>query len=406
MASTLPDSPSLDRLRKDARTLQRAVAARTPDAVSLVRRWHPAPGQALDTGRSFALHDAQLTVARRYGFSGWPALAAYLRTAAEITRTPGAVDDDALDPADRFCALACLRYLETDSPVRWQEAADLLAHFPGLLDGSVFAAAAAMDAAALRRHVAHDPVSAVRQGGPFRWPPLLYLCYSRLPVERTETEVLDAAGLLLDAGADPDSGYLWGGLASPFTALTGAFGEGEQGARRQPPHPHSRGLAQALLDRGADPNDSQTLYNRMFSPADDHLELLFAHGLGRATGGAWSRRLGEAMETPEQMLARQVRWAADHGFVDRLSLLAAHGVDVSGVAVTAWRVPEDVSALVGGRTALHEAAWAGDLERIRLLLAAGADPAVVDEAYGTTALGWAEHAYQTEAADLLRPLTL
>ena len=55
-----------------------------------------------------------------------------------------------------------------------------------------------------------------------------------------------------------------------------------------------------------------------------------------------------------------------------------------------------------GATALHHAAWEGDLELIRRLLDAGADPTITDARFGTTALGWAEHAYQTEAADLLR----
>ena len=34
--------------------------------------------------------------------------------------------------------------------------------------------------------------------------------------------------------------------------------------RQQPPHPECDALARLLLDAGADPNDSQTLYNRHF----------------------------------------------------------------------------------------------------------------------------------------------
>jgi ankyrin repeat protein len=44
-------------------------------------------------------------------------------------------------------------------------------------------------------------------------------------------------------------------------------------------------------------------------------------------------------------------------------------------------------------TPLHEAADAG------------ADPTITDSRFGSTPLGWAEHAPQTEAADLLRPHT-
>jgi len=69
-------------------------------------------------------------------------------------------------------------------------------------------------------------------------------------------------------------------------------------------------------------------------------------------------------------------------------------------------IPEDRNARdEEGATPLHQAAWEGDLELVRQLLAAGADPTITDLRFGSTPLGWAEHAYQTEAADLLRPHT-
>ena len=128
MASSLPTNPSLDRLKVDARRLQRGITAARrrgrrprpavpPEAVARI-------GLALDEAPSrFALHDAQLTVARRYGFTGWPALVHYLEVAAELSVDPSAVDEDALDPADLFCALSALRYDGTDAPPRRQAAA-------------------------------------------------------------------------------------------------------------------------------------------------------------------------------------------------------------------------------------------------------------------------------------------
>jgi ankyrin repeat protein len=41
-------------------------------------------------------------------------------------------------------------------------------------------------------------------------------------------------------------------------------------------------------------------------------------------------------------------------------------------------------------TALHSAAWNGDLQMVRLLVAAGADPAARDKEYDGTPVGWAE----------------
>jgi hypothetical protein len=400
MASTLPNNPSLERLRRDARTLQRGVAAADGEALSVVRRHHPRADVALD---AFALHDAQLTVARGYGFSGWPALVRYLELAADLTVDPGRVEEDALAPADRFCALSSLRYDHTDAPPRWQAAAELLEADPGLVDGHVWSAASAADTDALVRLLRAEPGVAVAQGGPFGWAPLMYLAYSRTQLGRTRDEVIAAAAMLLDAGADPNAGYLWCGMSTPFTVLTGVFGEGEQGSGRQPRHPFAPALATLLLERGAHPVDQQALYNRMFRPDDSHLELLFAHGLSDAGPSPWERRLGEAMETRPQMWRRQLEWAAEHGFGARLDLLARHGIDVSGVDLAPPSMPEDVNARdESGATPLHHAAWDGDPGLIERLLAAGADPTITDTRFDTTPLGWAEHAYQSEAADLLR----
>jgi hypothetical protein len=380
MASTLPTNPSLDKLRVEARELQRA--------------------------NGVALHAAQFAVARRYGFTGWPALVHYLRLAADLSVDPGAVDEDALDPADRFCSSASLRYDESDAPPRWQSAADLLAAEPGLVDRNIWCAASASDPVALADHLARRPGLANTGGGPFGWVPMMYLCYSRIPLGRSANDVIAAATLLLDAGADPNGGYLWCGMSTPFTLLTGVFGEGEQGPRRQPRHPHTAELATLLLRRGAHPVDQQALYNRMFRPDDSHLELLFAHGLADAGPSPWERRLGEAMETRGQMWQRQIQWAAAHGFSDRLALLARHGVDVSGIEIVVPAFPADPNARDDeGATPLHQAAWEGDLPLIRRLLEAGANPSITDRRFGSTPLQWAEHAYQNEAAELLRAAT-
>lgn len=377
MASCLPNNPSLDRLRVEARRLQRA--------------------------NRIPLHEAQFNIARNYGFSSWPRLVHYLRDAAQLSIDPGALNEDVLDSADRFCSWASLHYNESDAPPRRDAAAALLAAEPDLVDRHIWAAAAAADPVALARHLTSRPALADTTGGPFGWVPLMYLAYSRVPLGCNANDVLMSATQLLDAGADPNSGYLWCGLSTPFTVLTGVFGEGEQGPRRQPRHPFAPELATLLLKRGAHPVDQQTLYNRMFRPDDSHLELLFAHGLAEAGASPWELRLGEAMESRDEMWRRQVDWAAQHGFTARLDLLARHGIDVSGVEVVAPVFPDDPNVLDDeGATPLHHAAWTGDLGLIRRLLDAGADPTTTDRRFGSTPLAWAEHAYQAEAAELLR----
>jgi hypothetical protein len=140
----------------------------------------------------------------------------------------------------------------------------------------------------------------------------------------------------------------------------------------------------------------------MFRADDSHLELLFDHGLTDAGPSPWEERLGAAMETRTQMWQRQIDWAAEHGFAGRLALLARHGIDVTHAELIEEAFPDDPNTRDGdGATPLHHAAWSGDLDLIRRLLDAGADATLVDSRFGTTPLGWAQHAYQTEAAAYL-----
>src|SRR5262249_48899648 len=139
---------------------------------------------------------------------------------------------------------------------------------------------------------------------------------------------LEVARLLLAREADPNAGFLWSGNVPPFTALTGAFGEGEDGSN-QPPHRNQDALARLLLEAGADPNDGQALYNRHFRRNDDHLKLLFAYGLGQERGGPWFRRFPDRLMSPAAMLAEELWCAARKNFVERVELLVAHGADVN-----------------------------------------------------------------------------
>ncbi|RNI22817.1 hypothetical protein [Flexivirga caeni] len=84
-----------------------------------------------------------------------------------------------------------------------------------------------------------------------------------------------------------------------------------------------------MLDAGADPNDEQTLYNRMFDARDDHLVLLFGYGLGRDTNGPWHRLLGESLASPADLLRGLLAWAITHDQRARVALGAAHGVDIT-----------------------------------------------------------------------------
>ena len=232
------------------------------------------------------------------------------------------------DPVGSFLRLACLTY-EDDQPGRWAGAHRILMEHPRIAEGNVHVAAVAADTAALQGILDADPAAARREGGPYRWEPLFCLAYARHDPAISASGVIGAARLLLEAGADPNDGYLWHGLPTPFTVLTGVFGEGELGPVRQPRHPHSLALARLLLEAGADPNDGQALYNRMFEPGNDHLELLLEFGLGTGDGGPWHRRLGAALDTPAEMVRGELAWAITHGMTERVRLLVSHGIDIT-----------------------------------------------------------------------------
>jgi ankyrin repeat protein len=236
---------------------------------------------------------------------------------------------DNASAADEFVRLACLAYDDV-GPEQWAEARALLADQPDIVAGNIYAAAVAADPDAIDAILRADPAGATRAGGPKGWDPLLYLAYARHDPTISEHAVLGSAQRLLDAGADPNAGFVTDGLDIPFTVLTGVFGEGEMGPVSQPRHPHSLALGRLLLEAGADANDSQTLYNRMFRPDDDHLLLLLEFGLGSGDGGPWRARMADAFEPPVDLLRGQLAWAIAHGMTDRVRLLADHGVDLAG----------------------------------------------------------------------------
>lgn len=64
----LPPRPNLEQLRTQARELLRAYLRAEPSALALVEQHRP------ETNRPFALADAQLVLARSYGFASWPRL--------------------------------------------------------------------------------------------------------------------------------------------------------------------------------------------------------------------------------------------------------------------------------------------------------------------------------------------
>ena len=70
---TLPDRPDLDQLRRQAKDLLDAFRHGDADATADVHAHYGRPDAT-----AFALHDAQLVLARAYGFDSWPKLKAFV----------------------------------------------------------------------------------------------------------------------------------------------------------------------------------------------------------------------------------------------------------------------------------------------------------------------------------------
>ncbi len=89
----LPPNPNLDKQRKLAKTLARGYWRGDPEAAARVRALHPTP----PTPETFALSDAQLVIARGYGFANWPQLK---RKIDSLTKSPAELFVVAVEAGD------------------------------------------------------------------------------------------------------------------------------------------------------------------------------------------------------------------------------------------------------------------------------------------------------------------
>ena len=308
----LPTNHTLSDMRGIAVSLRERCEAGDAEAMKEIRALHFRIGDDAARSTDFSEADAELVIARRYGFATWRQLETF------VTLEDGGSD---------FQQLACLAYFQSDRPANRERARSMLDADPMLGTRDIWSAACVGDAQAVVGFLDTDPSLVDRRGGHFDWEPLLYACYSRLDVAQGST--LAVARRLIERGANPNAYYMWGGQYR-FTALTGAFGEGEMGPVNQPKHQDCDALAKLLLDAGADPNDSQALYNTMFTPPSRCLEMLLKYGLNGEHRNNWLlEEDGQLVENPERVLAYQLRWAVRNHHVERARLLIENGADLS-----------------------------------------------------------------------------
>jgi ankyrin repeat protein len=224
-----------------------------------------------------------------------------------------------------------------------ERAEALLAAHPEVRGGDVHTAAILGDDAAVRRFLAEDAGNATGVAGPLGWDALTHLCFSRyLRLDRDRGDAfVRAARALLDAGASAATGYFEDDHTPPEweSALYGAAGVA-----------HHAGVARLLLERGADPNDGETVYHTPETYDNEALRVLVASG----------RMSPDSLAS---MLLRKADWHDEEG----VRFLLEHGADPN--RMTRW-----------GFTALHQAARRDNaLPILERLLDHGADPAIPDQ---------------------------
>ena len=361
----LPENPSLDHLKGQAKLVADLVRSGDEGAQSMIDEFHPRMAAADLTAEqraSFKLTDAQLIVARLYGFSSWSRLRQHLAIVAEFSHTPAAERQDRTEDSESFVELACLNYAENGpSPAdRVAQAERMLSADADVATASLAAMVVVGDHRAVAAALDAAPHTLDAPCGPNHWPPLLYCTYARIEADTPGWSRVDTLDVLLDRGADPNAGFLWRGLVPPFTALTGALGAA---ARRPEWHPDRLVMARRLLEAGADPNDGQGLYNNGIGGAnhDDpsHLRLLVEFGLGTDRGGPWYRRLGEQLLPPAELLEHELEAAAHRGRPNCLRYLLGLGLDPTRPIGRFGNTPARLAATAGHDEVLAVLADAG-----------------------------------------------
>jgi ankyrin repeat protein len=91
MSKSLPSRPSLEQLRNQAKDLLNSRKSGQPDAIQRFRENHPQWLKASESelrAARISLSDAQLVIAREYGFASWPKLKEHVETVLLETADP------------------------------------------------------------------------------------------------------------------------------------------------------------------------------------------------------------------------------------------------------------------------------------------------------------------------------
>jgi len=353
----LPSNPNLNHLRHQAKDLLKGHAARDLGVAQRLREFHPRFTRLADAeifDAQLSLSDAQLAIAREYGFPSWARLKKHIEK-------PTLSDQLTLPHHERIEHAIFRRAVE-------------------LLDAG--------DVAGLHTHLKQHPNLAhqhiVFEGGNYFRNPTLLEFVAENPVRRGTLphNILDIAKVILDTGVDQS--------ALNETLMLVATGSVPRECGMQLP------LIDLLCDHDADPNSairSAALHGEIESVnaligRGARIDLPVAAALGRIED---ARRLLANANHEDRHLALSI--ASDSGHVDVVRLLLDAGEDpnrYNPVGVHSHTTP------------LHQAAGAGHEDLVRLLVERGARLDLKDILWHGTPADWARHAGHMAIEEYLR----
>jgi ankyrin repeat protein len=250
----LPEHPNVEHLKKQAKDLLRGYHVGDAEAFERLRASLPAAAGKSDVKiaeMDLKLHDAQSCLAREYGFPSWINLKNYvdLRNNVLLNNRANAI------PV--WLNVVYGHHYDRPQP---EHAIKILEEHPELIQGDFPLSCAMGDDAVVRAAIARDPKIVHRTFDAWtcpccNWvgyamPPLVAVTHSGLlRLERFRDGLHRTARALLDAGADPNQSTRTADN-EPLSALYGAAGKN-----------HDALLTRMLLDAGADPNDNESLYH-------------------------------------------------------------------------------------------------------------------------------------------------
>ncbi len=409
-SKSLPPHPNLEHLKYQAKDLRIAHQSGNAKAVARTREFHPkfTTRNELEAQRArLSLSDALLVIAREYGFESWPKLKNHVEALAKgatPASSPGEAPPEqslASPPTTTLQSHAervaqFLEYACPDHHIRGGAAHRMARHaaermlrrHPELARENLYTAVVCGELAEVERRLAERPAAATekysgagpdraasggaddvfKNNGPKLWEPLLFLCFTRLPLAAASANAVAIARTLLDHGADPNACFMAG--SSRYTPLVGVIGEGEEG---RAPHPQRDALTRLLLERGAAPYDLQVIYNTHFrGDVLWFLKLIYEQSVKSGRKPDWDDPNWEMLGMGGY--GSGARFLL-HGAVQRddrplAEWLLFHGADPNAAPPSSSHFPK--------RTLYEEALRGGQLEMARLLARYGAQTGGVE----------------------------